>query len=126
MLIRELDFNEKYHLATCSSDEDVLRQLAKDDEWRIRIKVCKNTDCPIDVIEHLQDDPIPEVQFAIASNPNTPMTIIKKYASFGLKDVRIWMAERDGYPREIYELLSQSESGVLKRLAEEMLESFGS
>lgn len=51
---------------------DVLRQLAKDADWRVRDKVAGRSDTPADVLGELAKDAHDAVVSSVAGNPSTP------------------------------------------------------
>ena len=55
---------------------EILRELAKDDEWNIRRWVAKNPNTPEDVLRGLATDKSGVVKCNVASNPKSSSTVL--------------------------------------------------
>ncbi|MFF7160707.1 hypothetical protein ACFZBP_04805 [Streptomyces sp. NPDC008086] len=60
---------------------DVLRQLAKDADWRVRDKVAGRRDTPPDVLGELARDAHDAVVSSVAGNPSTPDDALRVLAA---------------------------------------------
>ena len=70
-----------------STDPDILRQLANDVQWSVRIQVAYNRSTPPEVLAELVNDSDFDVVIGVANNPNTPvMTLVDLYGMYKVRN----------------------------------------
>ncbi|MBI3961905.1 MAG: hypothetical protein HY335_04055, partial [Deinococcus sp.] len=58
------------------SGADVLRELANNGDWRVRLAVAGNPVAPEDVLSRLAKDLESSVRRSVAANPGTPLAVL--------------------------------------------------
>ncbi len=71
---------EQRKLAAESSDPELLRLLADDDDPSVRARVAFNINTPLDVLPHLELDDVQPVRNALALNPNLSAALLATMA----------------------------------------------
>ncbi|MFJ6573656.1 hypothetical protein ACIQNU_40290 [Streptomyces sp. NPDC091292] len=62
--------------------DDILRMLARDNDWRVRHRVASKMSCPIDILELLSVDGHDSVASLIAGHPKTPTTALRRLLKY--------------------------------------------
>jgi hypothetical protein len=79
--IRNMSYDEKMNLAESTSTPEVLKELAKDDNYSIRIAVTDNIDTPVEILEAFSTDINWGVRSGVALHTNTPIEILLELAT---------------------------------------------
>ena len=83
--------NKKIDLAyNPNTSEDVLRELAKDEDWNVRCSVAQNPSTPLDLLRNLAKDKDWTVREYVAANSNTSSDLLRDLA----KDEDWWVREK--------------------------------
>ncbi|MFF3678706.1 hypothetical protein ACFYYS_32650 [Streptomyces sp. NPDC002120] len=64
------------HNRTCPPE--ILAELAKDDDWRVRERVLCRRSCPPELLEQLADDPHDAVRNTVATHPRSPRSAVAR------------------------------------------------
>ena len=77
MDLKNMSYNERCELAeNPSTPVDVLRELAKDEDWQVRWEVSENPSTPIDALQDLATDEEVTIRTAVAKNPKVSSKIL--------------------------------------------------
>lgn len=79
----------------------LLREFARSEVDRIRLRVAENPQTPVDVLEILAADKNPEVRIAVGANPSTPDHVRGNLACDEDPNVRFGLAESLSTPIEL-------------------------
>jgi len=78
MDLENMDYGEKQKLAlNPSTPGDVLRELAKDENWIVRMRVAYNPNTPITILRELTKDKVESIRWSVVQNPNTPSAMLR-------------------------------------------------
>ncbi|MFD4737576.1 hypothetical protein ACFWNQ_09380 [Streptomyces virginiae] len=64
------------HNRTCPPE--ILAELIKDADWRVRDRVLGKRSCPPELLEQLADDPHDSVRNTVANHPHSPRTAVAR------------------------------------------------
>ncbi|WP_030711369.1 HEAT repeat domain-containing protein [Streptomyces sp. NRRL F-2580] len=64
------------HNRTCPPE--VLAELVKDDDWRVRERVLGRRSCPPELLEQLADDPHDAVRNTVATHSRSPRSAVER------------------------------------------------
>ncbi|MFE5491031.1 hypothetical protein ACFQ7Z_13915 [Streptomyces virginiae] len=64
------------HNRTCPTE--VLAELIKDADWRVRARVLGRRSCPPELLEQLADDPHDAVRNTVATHPRSPRSAVAR------------------------------------------------
>lgn len=67
---------------------EVMRELASDDDWRVRDRIATKNSCPSEILEILSHDSHDAVASAVAGHPNTPSSALRRLAEYPWSQVR--------------------------------------
>jgi len=91
--IKTMSLNEKVNLANdFDTSHEILRELAKDKDFHIRLLVAENPNIPEDVLWDLAADENKGVKTSIAGNPSTPIDVLLELSEDADMDVRKYVA----------------------------------
>jgi hypothetical protein len=91
--IRNMSYDEKRNLAESTSTPEVLKELAKDDNYGIRIAVTDNIYTPVEILEAFSTDINWGLRAGAALHTNTPIEILRELATDEDSYVRFEVAE---------------------------------
>jgi len=116
-------FNEKMKLTYISTTpENILRELAKDNEWVIRYNVAKHPNTPKDLLRQLAKDTDEGVRRHVAENPNTSEKVLRNLAKDKYWYVRRTLAENPNVSITVLIMLFEYENNC-KKPAETILQA---
>lgn len=61
-----------------NAPEEIVRTLARDEDWQIRSRIAERRGLPRDLFESMAQDPFESVRKAIASNAKSPLEIVER------------------------------------------------
>jgi hypothetical protein len=97
----------------------ILRALASDPVWPVRLNVARLIGTPPDILGVLADDANSTVREQVAMNPSTPAASLTKLAGDSGRDVRRAVAQNPATPADILaELAADSDSWVRHGIAD--------
>jgi len=78
MELKNITLAKKKNLAeNPSTSKDVLRDLAKDEDWEVRWTAAKNPNTPVDALRYLSEEKSYEIRREVALNSNTKETTLR-------------------------------------------------
>ena len=57
---------------------EILAELVRDPDWRVRDRVASKRNCPSEVLERLVDDPHDSVRRLVAGHPRSPRSAVAR------------------------------------------------
>ena len=117
--VDDVEFLKKYGklnlLDSNNTSPEIIEELVKDKDWRMRTTVAKNSNTPAEALKKLAEDKYEQVRWGVASNPNTPVDILKKMAGDKDKDVRRAVAENPNTTVDILRKLAGDKDSEVRQ-----------
>ena len=115
-LVKDKDWRMRTTVAKNSNTPaEALKNLAEDESWEVKRIVAINPNTPADILRKLAGDKDSEVKHGVAINPKIPADILRKLADDGDDDVRRAVAENPNTPVEILRNLSMDEDSEVRQ-----------
>jgi hypothetical protein len=95
--------------------EDLIRELVKDKNWRVRWIITNRLDLPEDVIRELTKDEDYSVRLAIAERPDLSEDVIGELAEDENAGVRLAIIERPDLSEDLVRELAEDENDYVRR-----------
>ena len=95
-------------------DPDLLKKLSKYKNYKVRVWVAKNTNCPPDVLKELSEDKEWHVIQYVTKNPNCTLDILKKLSEHEDTPVRTYVVGNPKCPLDIWKKLSEDEDTFVR------------
>ena len=111
--VDDIEFLKKYGkinlLENNNASPEIIEELVKDEDWRMRTTVAKNPNTPVDILRKLAEDRDWVVRNTVASNPSTPVEILMRLAEGKDLGVKRGVAENPNTPVDILRKLAEDE-----------------
>jgi hypothetical protein len=101
-------------IANPNTPYEILAQLAKDEDYSVRMAVAENPNTPPELLAQLAKDEDYHVRRAVAGNPNTPPDILVQLANDKDYSVRRAVSRNTNTPPEILAQLSKDEHRLVR------------
>ena len=100
-----------------NTSEEVLQQLAQDENQDVRWEVAKNPNTSEEVLQQLARDEIVQVRAGVGFNSNTPVALLQQLASEESFHTRLTVANNPNTPEAILQQLAQDKEPMVKDAA---------
>src|SRR5574343_302580 len=107
-ILEKLTLEQKEYFSINTTDQNLLKELSKDDNWKIRYNVASNPNCPKDIFDRLYKDDNRVVR-AYVSRKCTEKDILEELSKDDAWNVRCGVAKNQNCPIHILEKLSKDE-----------------
>ena len=116
--VDDIEFLKKYGkinlLESDSTSPEILKELAEDEDVKVRREVAMKPKTPVEAFMQLAEDEDMEVRRRVTMNPNTPVDILTKLAEDENKMVRQQIAKRFRTPVEALRKLAEDEDANVR------------
>lgn len=87
-LFKEIESDDKEFFASSDTPPEMLKHLAKDEDWYVRYYVARNILAPSTTLDQLATDWSPDIREAVVCNPATWTSTIKQRCDDSVSWVR--------------------------------------
>ncbi|MGB5636857.1 MAG: HEAT repeat domain-containing protein, partial [Waterburya sp.] len=107
----------KLQAADTKASKNILKKLAKHQNYEVRQEVAKNTTTPTDVLISLAEDDNEKVRLAVATNSNTTIEVLGNLAEDDNEKVRLAIATNSNTTIEVLENLAEDDNEEVRLAA---------
>ena len=123
--VDDVEFLKRYGkinlLENKNASPEMINELVKDEDWRVRKEVAKNPNTPAEVLRKLAEDEDWLVRKEVAEHPSTPIEVLRKLAEDEVENVRYAVAENPRTPVDILRKLAEDEDWLVRSATEREL-----